>query len=886
MVIASAIGFWWVTQSTRPIDFNTQVKPILNKRCITCHGGVKRESDFSLLFRKDALAKAKSGKVAIIPGDAEHSELVRRINVSDPEERMPYKKDPLTQDEIKILTKWIEQGARWGDHWAYTKVEVQKLPRSNSWTKNDVDRFIAEKMDKYGLSPSPRASKEVLLRRLSLDIVGLPPNGALHEQFLKGNASVDVVVDSLLNSPHYGERWASVWLDLARYADTKGYERDDSRVIWHYRDWVIKAFNRDMPYDSFLIEQLAGDLLPNPSENQYIATAFHRNTMTNDEGGTDNEEFRTAATLDRVNTTWEALMGTTFACVQCHSHPYDPFRHENYYQFLAFFNNTRDEDTYADYPLYRHLEKEDESKLKEITQWVGQNASKEKAQEVYQFVKTGEPSINSLTADHFFNSELSDTKWLIFRNQGVARLGHVELTDKNYLTFKYASYKPGGVWTIHLDKSDGPVIKEISIPDSKGKWAVEETEISSSQGTHDLYFTYRNANLKKPEESGLMFDWFYFSDYSVKKVAEKGVGKKYWELVTKDFPTTPVMIENPSSMRRVTQVFQRGNWLLKGDTVQPDVPPSLSPFPKEAPHNRLGLAQWMVSKDNPLVARTIVNRLWEQIFGVGLVETLEDMGTQGIPPTHPELLDHLAYQLMNDYHWSLKKLIREMVLSATYQQDSKVTDQVLQKDPLNKFYARAPRVRLSAEQVRDQALAVSGLLSKKMYGPSVMPYQPGGIWLSPWNGATWVRSKGEDQYRRAIYTYWKRTAPYPSMMTFDGTAREVCTARRIRTNTPLQALVTLNDSAFVEAAYHLASRVKKTSTDRREQIRWIYRTAIGHEPSAAVVKALSGLYHRTSAKMEIKQIRSSGNSKWYKADEALMLVANTILNLDEFVTKN
>lgn len=887
IVIGSGVGLWFITMSAKPIDYNMQVKPILNKRCITCHGGVKREADFSLLFRKDALAKAKSGKLAIIPGDAEHSELVKRINDPDPEERMPYKKDPLTQDEIKILTQWIEQGAPWGDHWAYTKVAQQPLPPATSWTKNDIDRFIIEKMDDHDLSPSHQASKEVLLRRLSLDVIGLPPNSALYEEFLNENTSIETVVDSLLNSPNYGERWASVWLDLARYADTKGYERDDSRSIWHYRDWVIKAFNRDMPYDSFLIEQLAGDLLPNPTEDQYIATAFHRNTMTNDEGGTENEEFRTAATLDRVNTTWEALMGTTFACVQCHSHPYDPFRHEDYYKFLAFFNNTRDEDTYADYPLYRHLEKEDETKLNEITRWVEQNASKEKAKEVYQFVKTGGPSINSLTADHFVNGELSDTKWLIFRSHGVARLAHVELTDKNYLTFKFASYKPGGVWTIHLDNVGGPIVKKISVPDSKGKWVTEETRISANGGVHDLYFTYTNPNLKKPEDSGLMFDWFYFSDYSVKNVTDKEIGKKYWKLVTKDFPTTPIMMENPSFMRRVTQVFQRGNWLLKRDTVQPEVPASLSGFPKDAPHNRLGLSQWMVSKDNPLVARTIVNRLWEQIFGIGLVETLEDMGTQGIPPTHPELLDHLAYQLMNDYHWSLKKLIREIVLSATYQQDSKVTEQTLQKDPQNKFYTRASRVRLSAEQVRDQALAVSGLLSKKMFGPSVMPYQPGGIWLSPWNGATWLRSKGEDQYRRAIYTYWKRTAPYPSMMTFDGSAREVCTARRIRTNTPLQALVTLNDSAYVEAAYHLASRIKKTSADVREQIRIIYRTAIGHDPSAEVVKSLTALYHRASSKLEMKQTANTGNNQRNnQEDEALMLVANTILNLDEFVTKN
>ncbi len=885
--LAAGAIYWWATELAKPVDFNTQVKPILNKRCITCHGGVKRESDFSLLFRKDALTKANSGKVAIIPGDASHSELISRINNPDPEERMPYKKDPLTKEEIEILSKWIDQGAQWGDHWAYTKVEEQKLPPSNSWVKNDIDRFIFEKINENDLSPSPPASKEVLLRRLSLDLTGLPADPELSKPFLSDKTSVEGAVDSLLNSPHYGERWASVWLDLARYADTKGYERDDSRSIWRYRDWVINAFNRDMPYDSFLIEQLAGDLLPNPTDNQYIATAFHRNTMTNDEGGTDNEEFRTAATLDRVNTTWEALMGTTFACVQCHSHPYDPFRHEDYYKFLAFFNNTRDEDTYADYPLLRNLEREDATKLKEITQWVEENSSKEKAKEVYRFVKTGEPVINSLTADHFVNAELSDTKWLIFRNHGVARLPRVELTDKNYLIFRFTSYKPGGVWAIHLDRPDGKIISEVSLPDSKSKWVTNEIKISQSQGMHDLYFTYANPNLKKPDDSGMIFDWFYFTDYSFKSVADNGVGKKYWELVTKDFQTTPIMIENPPSMRRVTQVFQRGNWLVKGDTVQPDVPASLSAFPKNAPYNRLGMAQWMVSKDNPLVARTIVNRVWEQLFGIGLVETLEDMGTQGIPPTHPELLDHLAHQLMNEYQWSLKKLIREIVLSATYQQDSKITPQSLENDPTNKYYARASRVRLSAEQVRDQTLAVSGLLSRKMFGPSVMPYQPGGIWLSPWNGATWVRSKGEDQHRRAIYTYWKRTAPYPSMMTFDGSAREVCTARRIRTNTPLQALVTLNDSVYVEAAYQLASLMKKSSSKLDDQIRFGYRKAIGHEPSLEVVSALMTLQNRTSSKVEIRKVKNTEDEgKNSGEDQPLMLVASAILNLDEFVTKN
>ncbi len=881
---AVAITLYWNFFHSTPVDFNTQVKPILNKKCIVCHGGVKREAEFSLLFRQEALAQAESGKTVIVPGDPDHSEFIQRIVSTDPEIRMPYKKDPLTKDEIEILTRWIKEGALWGDHWAYLKVEQHPLSGSN----NAIDYFIDEKLAEHDLERSAITSKETLLRRVSLDITGLPPSASLRSWFLNSEkATYEVLVDSLLKSPHYGERWASVWMDLARYADTKGYERDDSRSIWRYRDWLIQSFNADMPYDSFLIQQLAGDLLPNPSDAQYLATAFHRNTMTNDEGGTDNEEFRTAAVLDRVNTTWEALMGTTFACVQCHTHPYDPFRHEEYYTFSAFFNNTRDEDTYSDYPLLKHFEKGDEEKLKSITSWIEKNSSKERAKETYTFLKTGQQAINSLLADQFTNSELSDTKWLIFRNNALCRLSNVDLSGKDKLIYRYVNYKPGGTWTIHLDKPDGPILKKIRIADTKD-WQITEEKLDLQiTGKHDLYFTYYNPNLKRPEENGVMFDWFYFTDSFLDNPRATSAKKEFWSLLNKNVPTTPIMMENPSTMKRTSQVFIRGNWLVKGDTVEPNVPASLPAMPKDAPKNRLGLAIWMTSKDNPLTSRTIVNRVWEQIFGIGLVETLEDMGTQGIPPTHPELLDHLSWKLMNDYQWSIKKLIREIVLSETYKQDSKITPELLKKDPLNTFYARAPRVRLSAEQVRDQALAASGLLSEKMYGPSVMPYQPDGIWLSPWNGQTWKKSEGDEKYRRALYTYWKRTAPYPSMMTFDGSAREVCTARRIRTNTPLQALVTLNDSVYVEAANHLALQMLNEEKELSKQIEKGYELAIGRTISIQKRKVLEDLYQRTLNEVAIKPARNDEDNKPYSSKEkAMTLVANAILNLDEFITKD
>jgi len=362
ILVACLPGVYFLFFKHEPIDFNTQVKPIFNKKCISCHGGVKKEAGFSVLFREEALGNTASGKPAIIPGKPAESELIRRINHSDPEERMPYRHDALSEEEIGVLSQWIKEGAEWGQHWAYTEVKKTPVPDvEDRWIKNDIDRFIFEKLQEEKLTPSTMADKATLLRIVSLDLTGLPPTETIANKFLNDNTekAYENLVDDLLKDEAYGERWTALWLDLARYADTRGYEADRSRNIWKYRDWLIKAFNEDKPYNNFLIEQLAGDLMPGADDEKFIATAFHRNTMTNDEGGTDNEEFRTAAVLDRVNTTWSALMGTTFSCVQCHSHPYDPFRHEEYYQFMAFFNNSRDEDTHSEYPVLRQYDSSD-----------------------------------------------------------------------------------------------------------------------------------------------------------------------------------------------------------------------------------------------------------------------------------------------------------------------------------------------------------------------------------------------------------------------------------------------------------------------------------------------------------------------------------------------
>lgn len=956
LLIIIVAGILVSTFHPTPIDYSTQVKPIINKKCIACHGGVKQQGGFSLLFREDALGKTKSGHPAIIPGDAASSEFIKRIKSIDPEERMPYKHEPLSKEEIKILEDWVDQGAKWGEHWAYVPVQKQEPPSGgkgffawltggkNAGGNNGVDAFIWQKLKEHQLTAADPADKATLLRRVSLDLIGMPAPASLATKYLNstGPDGYEQLVDSLLASPHYGERWTATWLDLARYADTKGYERDDYRNMWRYRDWLINAFNNDKPYNVFLTEQLAGDLLAHPSDEQLIATAFHRNTMTNDEGGTDNEEFRTAAVMDRVSSTWEALMGTTFACVQCHSHPYDPFRHDDYYKFLAFFNNTRDEDSYADYPLLRHFSDSDKVKLDSLSAWLAMNVSTSETLSVLKFLKTWQPSINSLTADRLVNAEISDTKWFALRNNGRGRLRNVCLTGTEELIVRLQQYVKGGVLRIRLDSTSGPELARLADDDRAGTdWFNRRVGFKPVAGCHDLYFEYSNPSLKdKPNATGLMFDWFYFA----KKFPGEGdrgyvdAAATYWQLASAATDNIPIMDENPMSMRRTTQVFERGNWLMKGARVEPDVPHSLNQLPVDAPRNRLGLAMWLTSKQNPLTARTMVNRVWEQLFGKGLVETLEDIGSQGALPTHRELLDYLSYRFMNEDGWSIKKLVKEIVLSATYQESSIVSPALLAADPDDRWYSRGARVRLSAEEIRDQALAVSGLLSDKLGGPSVMPYQPEGVWQSPWNGRNWQKNKDGNQYRRAIYTFWKRTAAYPSMLTYDGVSREVCSARRIRTNTPLQALVTLNDPVYFEAAQHLAMEaVRQSPGDANAQIRWCYHKALGKEigdkqfiilhelyrttsgqyrkDPVAMHKMVDSMYKRAnppgkgvdhfskvvnpingkadiaSGKKGDSAMGKTGDSAMRMTEQdpdmaALVMVANTVMNIDEFITKN
>nr|WKN34158.1 DUF1553 domain-containing protein [Tunicatimonas sp. TK19036] len=883
--------------SSDTVDFNAEVRPILNKKCITCHGGVKRSGGFSLLFRTEALSPNESGKPAIVPGDVQASEMIHRIKNHDPEERMPPEGDPLSKQEIAILTRWIEQGAHWEDHWAYVKPQPIQVPDTDTdWGNNDIDKFVQRRLQQEQLTPSTEADKPTLLRRVSLDLTGLPPTTAEMQDFLEDNSdqAYEKAVDRLLESPHYGERWAALWMDLSRYADSKGYEKDGPRSIWQFRDWLINAFNEDKPFDEFTIEQLAGDLLPNPTDDQRIATAFHRNTMNNDEGGTDDEEFRVASVIDRVNTTWDVWQATTMACVQCHSHPYDPIRHEEYYKFFAFLNNTADADVPSETPnLTTFQQEEDREQLEDLKNWVIQHTSSaddklSQAQKFVNLVRFTEPKIHPHSFDTIVHGTLADNKYLVVEEGGYARLPDVPLRGEPQMLLSYSARQNGGLVEIRLDSLKGQLLTRWQVKASPGDqgFGVSSVPVQPVEGNHDLYFIFKKAG---PGGANPMVEWVLFHEPLPGKNQPQYPQKQqalFTLLNNQDVIQTPVMVERPERYRRPTHVFVRGNWLVPGEEVEPDVPQAWPALPEGVENNRLGMAKWMVNEENPLTARVMVNRLWAELFGTGIVETIEDFGTQGARPSHPELLDWLALQFMHEQDWSIKQALKQMVMSATYRQSSRVAPELLAEDPSNRLLARGPRVRLTAEQVRDQALAVSGLLSDKMYGPSVMPPQPEGLWQVVYSGLEWKTSEGEDQHRRALYTFWRRTSPYPSMIAFDGPSREFCVTRRINTNTPLQALVTLNDPVYVEAAQALARQMKQAGEASEEQLRFGYERALVHSIEPEKLEKLAALYEEAEQyyrENPDEVVKMAGEEDAELA--ALTVVANAIMNLDEFVTK-
>ncbi len=899
LLIALGIVLTQACQTTDPIDFSAQIKPILNSKCITCHGGIKKNGGFSLLFKEEAFAKTESGKPAIIPGDAAGSEMIRRLHEEDPELRMPYEKAKLSDEEIDLLTRWINQGAEWGEHWAYSlpdKVEVPSAnleagfePNSkNIFLKNDIDNFVLSRMEGENLEPNPPAQNNIIARRLALDLVGLPPSTELLKRFESNGSTYEALVDSLLAQKTFGEKWATWWLDLARYADSKGYEKDMGRSIWKYRDWVIDAFNKDMPYDQFTIEQLAGDLLPEPSTDQLIATAFHRNTMNNDEGGTDDEEFRVATVIDRINTTFSVWQGTTMECVQCHSHPYDPFKHKEYYKLMAYFNNSRDEDTPSESPILKFYTPEQQQKVDKVLEWTAKFGNENLARTYKDFMQFTEPVYKSHFFTNFKNSVYDDHTSVEFWDNGNCILENAFTNNAGYIYLNYRSHYKGTKMKIRANDAQGPILGEFTINKTE-KNNISQFPIKRIDEKTNIYIEIQNDAIAK-EVNILNLNWVGF-------IADMpGQEQPGWAVVNSAFidalnantESVPIMAENPEYMKRTTQLFDRGSWLSKTDTVLPGTPESLNAWNPEWPDNRLGLSKWVVDKKNPLTARTLVNRVWHQIFGRGLVSTVEDIGSQSEPPSHPALLDWLSLRFMNEHNWSIKALVKEIVMSGTYRQSSESTPEMYLRDHDNELLARGPRIRLGAEQIRDQALAVSELLSDKMYGPGVMPPQPEGVWQTVYNGAKWEESKGEDRYRRGVYTYLKRTSPYPTFLTFDAGSREVCTIRRTVTNTPLQALVTLNDPVYLEAAYHLAKNTQ-VSGDVQQSITEAYERATFSKIEPETLNALMALYQNSfilfNQNEEASKLFLGFEDKPTAELGALTIIANTIMNLDEFLTK-
>jgi hypothetical protein len=803
------------------LQYVRDIQPILSANCFTCHGPDEktRKAGLRLDLAEEATKELRSGSRAIVPGDLKKSQLVVRIFASGRQRMPPANSHKTLKDaEKKLLARWIKEGGVYERHWAFVAPKRPALPttKNKTWARNAVDHFVLARLEADGLQPAPEADRYTLARRVAIDLTGLPPTLEAVDQFVndKSPNAYEKYVDRVMQSPAYGERWAQVWLDLARYADSNGYATDNPRTIWKYRDWVIEALNKNLPFDQFTIEQIAGDLLPQPTQEQILATAFHRNTLTNDEGGTSDEEFRNVAVVDRVNTTMQVWMGMTMGCAQCHDHKYDPISQEEYFRTFAIFNQTEDADRSDNAPLLTIISlKEKAKKLKLETEIAG--------------------------LDRKLNGQSPELDAAQQRWEGETK----------------------------VDKLP-PKIKAILAVERSKRDAKQKTELTK-------YFRSIAPETKATRDQLA----------SLRK-----------QLASVQMVTTPIMKELPNGKKRTTKIHIRGNFLNLGKEVKPGIPAAFPPLPKDQPANRLGLARWLVDPANPLTARVTVNRFWEQLFGVGLVETPEDWGIRGKLPNHPQLLDWLATELI-ELKWDVKKFLRLLVTSATYRQSSRVTDGLLQRDPDNRLFARGPRFRSSAEVIRDQALFVSGLLSPKRYGPPVRPPQPKlGLTAAFGGGTDWTPSAGEDRYRRALYTQWRRTTPYPSMITFDAPSRNVCTVTRPRTNTPLQALVTLNDPVYVEAAQALARRiVKEGGANVAARAQYAFRLCLARPPREAELKRLVELFQKAHKEYaadprEAQQMATDPLgplSAGMNAPElaAWTVVSNVLLNLDEMFAK-
>jgi len=985
-------------------SFNEQVRPILARTCFKCHGPDEntRKAKLRLDLAEAATKPADSGERAVVPGRPDESELVRRIFAEDPSERMPPPESKLTlaPSDRQVLKQWIAEGAKYEVHWAFRQPVRAAIPgvRDPAWVKNPIDAFVLARLDAEGMRPSPVADQAALLRRVSLDLTGLPPTPAEIDAFL-ADGSTDAYekqVDRLLASPHYGERWARRWLDLARYADTNGYEKDRQRSIWPYRDWVIRAINSDLPFDRFTIEQLAGDMLEGATAAQKVATGFHRNTMLNEEGGIDPLEFRFYAMTDRVATTGTVWLGLTIGCAQCHAHKYDPIPHRDYYRFMALLDN-------ADEPEMRIPTPDDDRRRRELESRIAASVAdlpnqfptdgNGKAGDPAAVAKNRREHLERRFREWVGRASADAVRWTSLEPlEAAAKLPHLAIepdgsilasgdqSKSDLYTIRLRGGLPG-ITAIRLEaipddrlpnrgpgrvfyegtrgdfflsevrlKADG---KPVAFQEAKGTHASGNDGAGSAidgdpqtgwsiagwQG-HEQRAVFR---LAKPLESSselsieLLFERYYAAGLGrfrisattdprpisaseipreiesillaaadKRKPDEVERLRRYFLTVAPELakeratieklereipqgPTTLVLKERPPDNPRATFVHRRGEFLQATDRALPAVLSMLPPLPAAAPRNRLSLARWLVSGTNPLTGRVTMNRHWAHFFGRGLVRTVEDLGFQGERPTHPELLDWLAVSLVEE-GWSLKRMHRLIVTSATYRQSSRATPELLAKDPENRLLARGPRVRLEAEAIRDSVLQISGMLADGIGGPSVFPPQPPGVTTEgTYGGLAWNVSPGRDRYRRGLYTFTKRTAPYAMFTTFDGPSGEVCVARREVSNSPLQALTLLNDVVFEEGAQALGGMIAQARGPVDERASQLFRRCLSRVPRGDELPLLVKFYHRQRERLVRKELDATKIAGAGEGDAieraAWTILARAILNLDEAVTK-
>ncbi|MEK7793036.1 MAG: PSD1 and planctomycete cytochrome C domain-containing protein [Candidatus Hydrogenedentota bacterium] len=1000
-VVGVALSVASAAPAAGPIQFQTQIRPILEAHCLKCHGPDKRRGGLGLYDRETALLGGDSGERVIVPGDSGASALIRRVSSSDPEERMPAEGDPLTQAEIALLASWIDEGAVWDAddsatklrHWSFIAPEKHAPP--SVWragrVHNPIDAFILARLERDGLAPSPEADRYTLVRRAHIELIGIPPSPEKVAAFAADERpdAYERIVDELLASPNYGERQARGWLDAARYADTNGYEKDRPRSIWPYRDWVIDAFNRNMPFDEFVIEQLAGDLLPNATESQRIATGFHRNAMLNEEGGIDAAEDWFKRSVDRVNTTAAVFLGLTMGCAQCHSHKYDPITQREYYQFMAFFNDA----TEVTLPLAdekasagrARIEQEAEG-LEAWTLWLGRSNSEIHAECQDWIEETAEKasswqivrpdtlhSANGATLELLEDGSIlatedipnDDTYEVEFETDGapitavrIEALPHeslpgggpgrgVILAEGDFLLteFKAEALSSGSKWVSvkiarathdyagegraadqaldgHADTGwsingaigrEHAAVFEFAAPVSGkssrlrlileqdyihqhtlGRFRISVTSDPGPVSALDVPAEIEAAFVvpegsRSPEERAVIERHYYLRVAPKLGTWRDKIAKLRGSVPARESTLTMAARISP----RETFIHHRGEFLSPTEKVEPGAPAMLPLMEADAPKDRLALARWLVDKRDPLLARVTMNRLWQQVFGRGLVATPEDFGMRSDPPTHPELLDWLAIAFMES-DWNYKAMHRLMVTSSTFRQSSYVTEELLEHDPGNLLFARAPRPRVDAEVVRDSALAAAGLLNLAVGGPSVRPPQPSGVTALAYGSPDWPVSTGADRYRRGLYTYWKRTAPYPGAVLFDApTGDETCLRRR-QSNTPLQALALLNDQVFVEAARSMAWRVMTHDGRLGDRISHLFMLALNRPAALEEAQRVEEFYREMLARFEAGPRRAwevSGPVGLFESERraelaAWTMVCRSILNLDEMITRS